>query len=153
MNIRMENAEGLNLPQMEALLGTSQEVRFAATGRGEVYEWVERVLVRQEYADFEPRVLCLHYFFLAWERSEAIGARSQAWRAAYLATPHGHEVLLGNADKARNLVKTVLPKIGGTRGLCPAGCDRALEYALITAPEARDPALLKKLQAVAGRAL
>jgi len=50
MNIRMENAEGLNLPQMEALLGTSQEVRFAATGRGEVYEWVERVLVRQEYA-------------------------------------------------------------------------------------------------------
>jgi 5'-methylthioadenosine phosphorylase len=63
------------------------------------------------------------------------------------------KVLLGNADKARNLVKTVLPKIGGTRGLCPAGCDRALEYALITAPEARDPALLKKLQAVAGRAL
>jgi len=50
MIIRMENAEGLSLPQMEALLGSSQEVRFAAKGRREVYEWVERVLVRQEYA-------------------------------------------------------------------------------------------------------
>src|ERR1017187_10998311 len=50
MIIRMENAEGLSLPQMEALLETSQEVRFAAKGRKEIYEWVERVLVRQEYA-------------------------------------------------------------------------------------------------------
>src|ERR1039458_7898403 len=49
MIIRMEN-EGLSLPQMEALLETSQEVRFAAKGRKEIYEWVERVLVRQEYA-------------------------------------------------------------------------------------------------------
>ena len=63
------------------------------------------------------------------------------------------KVLLGNADKARNLVKAVLPKVGDARGPCPAGCDRALEYALITAPEARDPALLGKLQAVAGRVL
>jgi 5'-methylthioadenosine phosphorylase len=63
------------------------------------------------------------------------------------------KVLLGNADKARNLVKAVLPKIGSARGPCPAGCDRALEYALITAPEARDPAMLAKLQAVAGRVL
>jgi 5'-methylthioadenosine phosphorylase len=63
------------------------------------------------------------------------------------------KVLLNNADKARNLVKTVVPKIGGARGPCPAGCDRALEYALITAPEARDPAELAKLQAVAGRVL
>ncbi|HEY1857915.1 S-methyl-5'-thioadenosine phosphorylase [Acidocella sp.] len=63
------------------------------------------------------------------------------------------KVLLGNADKARNLVKTALPKVGGARGPCPAGCDRALEYALITAPEARDPAVLTKLQVVAGRVL
>jgi 5'-methylthioadenosine phosphorylase len=63
------------------------------------------------------------------------------------------KVLLGNADKARNLVKAVLPEIAAERGLCPAGCDRALEYALITAPEARDPALLQKLSAVAGRVL
>ncbi|MDE8347867.1 MAG: S-methyl-5'-thioadenosine phosphorylase [Acidocella sp.] len=63
------------------------------------------------------------------------------------------KVLLGNADKARSLVKAVLPKIGAERGLCPAGCDRALEYALITAPAARDPQALVKLQAVAGRVL
>jgi 5'-methylthioadenosine phosphorylase len=63
------------------------------------------------------------------------------------------KVLLGNADKARGLVKSVLPKIGAKRELCPAGCDRALEFALITAPEARDPAMLEKLSAVAGRVL
>jgi 5'-methylthioadenosine phosphorylase len=63
------------------------------------------------------------------------------------------KVLFGNADKARSLVKAVLPKIGAPRGLCPAGCDRALEYALITAPEARDPALVAKLSGVAGRVL
>jgi 5'-methylthioadenosine phosphorylase len=39
------------------------------------------------------------------------------------------------------------------RGPCPAGCDRALEYALITAPEARDAEALAKLDAVAGRVL
>lgn len=62
-------------------------------------------------------------------------------------------VLLGNADKARGLVKAVLPKIGGERELCHAGCDRALEYALITAPEMRDPEMVAKLGAVAGRVL
>jgi len=63
------------------------------------------------------------------------------------------KVLLGNADKARGLVKAVLPKIGAARGPCPAGCDRALEYALITANEARDPEMVNKLAAVAGRVL
>jgi 5'-methylthioadenosine phosphorylase len=63
------------------------------------------------------------------------------------------KILFENADKARALVKSVLPKIGAPRGLCQAGCDRALEYALITAPEARDPAALAKLDAVAGRVL
>ena len=63
------------------------------------------------------------------------------------------KVLFGNADKARNLVKAVLPNIGAPRGPCPAGCDRALDYALITAPAARDPKVLAKLDAVAGRVL
>jgi 5'-methylthioadenosine phosphorylase len=36
---------------------------------------------------------------------------------------------------------------------CPIGSDRALDSALITAPEARDKALLAKLDAVAGRVL
>ena len=63
------------------------------------------------------------------------------------------KVLLANADKARALVQAVVPVIGASRGLCPAGCDRALDFALITAPDRRDPALLAKLDAVAGRVL
>src|ERR1700704_1125862 len=58
-----------------------------------------------------------------------------------------------NADRAQALVRDVLPTIGQHRGPCPAGCDRALDTAIITAPEARDPELLKKLDAVAGRIL
>jgi 5'-methylthioadenosine phosphorylase len=63
------------------------------------------------------------------------------------------KVLLGNADRARALVQAVVPMLGQRRGPCPAGCDRALDNAIITAPEQRDPALLAKLDAVAGRAL
>ncbi|MDO9710028.1 S-methyl-5'-thioadenosine phosphorylase [Paracraurococcus lichenis] len=63
------------------------------------------------------------------------------------------KVLLGNADKAKALVRSVVPELGKPRGLCPAGCDRALDHAIITAPEKRDPALLAKLDAVAGRLL
>jgi 5'-methylthioadenosine phosphorylase len=61
------------------------------------------------------------------------------------------KVLLGNADNARSLVQQVLPRISAPRGVCPHGCDTALQYALITATEARDPTLLAKLDAVAGR--
>ena len=63
------------------------------------------------------------------------------------------KVLLGNADKARALVKAVLPRISAPRPPCPAGCDTALTHALITAPEARDATVLKTLDAVAGRVL
>jgi 5'-methylthioadenosine phosphorylase len=62
-------------------------------------------------------------------------------------------VLLENADKARSLVRTVLPDLGRPRGLCSAGCDRALETAIITAQEMRDPDLITRLDAVAGRVL
>src|ERR1700726_992018 len=50
-------------------------------------------------------------------------------------------VLLANADRARALVKAVVPGLGGPREACPKGCDHALDNAIITAPEARDPAL------------
>ncbi len=63
------------------------------------------------------------------------------------------KVLFSNADKARALVADVVPTLGQPRGACPAGCDRALDHAIITAPERRDPALLAKLDAVAGRVL
>ena len=50
MIIRMENAEGLSLAQMQAIVQASEEVHFAGKQRGEIYEWVQRVLVRGEYA-------------------------------------------------------------------------------------------------------
>jgi 5'-methylthioadenosine phosphorylase len=63
------------------------------------------------------------------------------------------KVLFANADRARALVREVVPLIGAPRGTCPAGCDRALEYAIITAPEKRDPALMARLDVVARRVL
>ncbi len=62
-------------------------------------------------------------------------------------------VLAGNSGNARALVKGLPSRLGSTREPCPHGCDRALEYALMTAPEARDPSLVAKLDAVAGRML
>jgi len=63
------------------------------------------------------------------------------------------KVLLGNADKAKALVKAVVPLLAPHDGPCPHGCRHALDHALITAPAARDPALVAKLDAIAGRVL
>jgi 5'-methylthioadenosine phosphorylase len=62
-------------------------------------------------------------------------------------------ILLGNADNARNLVRTIVPGLGQVRDLCPCGCDRALDHAVITAADRRDKTLATKLDAVAGRVL
>jgi 5'-methylthioadenosine phosphorylase len=63
------------------------------------------------------------------------------------------KVLLENADKAKTLVKQVVPRVGTDAKACECGCRSALQYALITAPEARDVAMKEKLQAIAGRVL
>jgi 5'-methylthioadenosine phosphorylase len=62
-------------------------------------------------------------------------------------------VLGANADKAKRLVARLAKEFPREHEPCPIGSDRALDTALITAPEARDPVLLKKLDAVAGRVL
>ena len=62
-------------------------------------------------------------------------------------------VLLENADKARALVRRVAPALAGRQAACEAGCHHALDAALITQPEARDPDLVARLDAVAGRVL
>jgi 5'-methylthioadenosine phosphorylase len=62
-------------------------------------------------------------------------------------------VLNDNAARARRLVREVSKLLGGRTEICRQGCDRALEAALITPPETRDPALAAKLGAVAGRVL
>ena len=63
------------------------------------------------------------------------------------------EVMGGNGAKARRLIETVVPMFADRPEVCPEGCDRALEFAVMTAPDKRDPALVSKLDAVAGRVL
>ena len=58
-----------------------------------------------------------------------------------------------NAGLARSVVARLPALVAGQRALCPHGCDRALDHAIMTAPAQRDPALLAKLDAVAGRVL
>ena len=63
------------------------------------------------------------------------------------------KVLNANAEKAKRLVARLAKDFPREHEPCPIGSDRALDTAMITAPEARDPELLKKLDAVAGRVL
>jgi 5'-methylthioadenosine phosphorylase len=63
------------------------------------------------------------------------------------------KVLTCNAENARRLVMAVAPKLGPERTPSPDGIETVLDTALITAPEKRDPALMAKLDAVAGRVL
>ena len=63
------------------------------------------------------------------------------------------KILKDNAEKARALVKNVVPRLADRKDLCHQGCHEALDNALITAPDARDPVMAEKLAAVAGRVL
>jgi len=63
------------------------------------------------------------------------------------------QVVNENAAHARTLVTTLAAGFGAVRAACSGGCDRALDNAVMTAPEARDAALAAKLDAVAGRVL
>ena len=62
-------------------------------------------------------------------------------------------ILKENAANARDLVRATIPKLSGRRDICHAGCHRALDFAIITPPEARDPDAVAALDAVAGRVL
>lgn len=63
------------------------------------------------------------------------------------------KVMKDNTENAQRLVTRLALDFPKEHEPCPIGSDRALEFAIITAPDARDPALLKKLDAVAGRVL
>lgn len=63
------------------------------------------------------------------------------------------KVLVDNAAKARALVKDIAPRLRDRAARCDRGCHTALDNALITAPDKRDPVLVEKLSAVIGRAL
>jgi 5'-methylthioadenosine phosphorylase len=63
------------------------------------------------------------------------------------------KVLQANAEKAKRLLARLAKAFPREHEPCPVGSDRALDSAIITAPEARDPELLRMLDAVAGRVL
>lgn len=60
-------------------------------------------------------------------------------------------ILAGNAESARKTVSVVAA--APPEGPCPHSCDRALDHAILTAPAARDPEMVARLDAVAGRVL
>jgi 5'-methylthioadenosine phosphorylase len=62
-------------------------------------------------------------------------------------------VMNANGHRARALVSHVARRLAVHPECCPAGCDRGLDTALITAPEARAPEMIARLDAVAGRVL
>jgi 5'-methylthioadenosine phosphorylase len=63
------------------------------------------------------------------------------------------DTLMANTERAMRLITRLATSFPKEHPACPIGTDRALDSALITAPEARDPELLAKLDAVAGRIL
>lgn len=63
------------------------------------------------------------------------------------------QVLRDNASNAQRLVARIARDIPRVHETCPIGSDSSLEYAIMTSPEARDPELVSKLDAVAGRVL
>ena len=63
------------------------------------------------------------------------------------------KVMHANSANAKRLVQHVIPTIAKLPTPCPHGCDHALEQAILTAPDARDPELMLRLDAVAGRVL
>ena len=62
-------------------------------------------------------------------------------------------ILLGNAERARTLVRGVAAAVSADAHGPSCACRHALDHALITAPQARDPRALARLDAVAGRVL
>ena len=62
-------------------------------------------------------------------------------------------VLHANSAHARELIARAIPRIGAEPAACPRGCDRTLDLSIVTSPEVRDPALVARLDAVAGRVL
>ena len=61
------------------------------------------------------------------------------------------QVVRENAVKAARLMSRLLRDFPASHEPCPLGSDRALDYALITAPNARDPDLMRKLDVILAR--
>jgi 5'-methylthioadenosine phosphorylase len=76
-----------------------------------------------------------------------------SWHETLVDVPMILKVMQENTGKAVRLVARLARDFPKEREPCPAGSERALDFAIVTPSEFRDPALLKKLDAVAGRVL
>ena len=63
------------------------------------------------------------------------------------------KTLMENSTKAKELISHLPELVVSAQADCPQGCDKSLEFAIMTAPEMRAPSLVAKLDAVAGRVL
>jgi 5'-methylthioadenosine phosphorylase len=63
------------------------------------------------------------------------------------------KVLLGNAANAKSLVARLASVLTADPQGAACACRHVLDHALITSPEARDPAMVEKLRGIAGRVL
>ena len=63
------------------------------------------------------------------------------------------QTLTANSSSAKSLITQLSGLLDPARSPCPHGCDRALDHAIMTAPEKRDPTLVARLDAIAGRVL
>ena len=61
--------------------------------------------------------------------------------------------LLDNAERGKDMVRRLPSLLEASRAPCPAGCDHALQYAILTSPDMRDPDMMASLDAVAARVL
>jgi 5'-methylthioadenosine phosphorylase len=63
------------------------------------------------------------------------------------------QVLLGNAERARALVRSLAGSVTHDPQAATCACRHALDHALITAPAARDPEVVQRLAPIVGRVL
>jgi 5'-methylthioadenosine phosphorylase len=75
------------------------------------------------------------------------------WRPGNVSVPEMLAVMAGNIQSVQHLIAGLLHAIPREHQACPIGSDRALEFAIVTAAEKRDPALLAKLDAILARVL
>lgn len=63
------------------------------------------------------------------------------------------QVMKANSDKVGRLLTLALPNMSRFTELCPHGCERALDGAIMTAHESRDPQVVARLSSVMARSL
>jgi 5'-methylthioadenosine phosphorylase len=163
-HVSMAHPVGPKLLERIAAAATAENIRFA---RGGIYVCIEGPQFATQAESFAFRAEGCHVIGMT-NLPEAKLAREAEITYATVAmvtdydswhesgpvdVPMILKVMQENGAKAVRLVARLAREFPREHEPCPAGSDRALDFAIVTPPEFRDPALLKKLDAVAGRVL